>query len=217
MSCDFTASSAFNRLETSYNAALTDFTALIFTRDGEVSASIDYYRCIDKKFDTGFFIGHNGGNGTPQAESYGGGALEASPPFGHWLSGSAYGTWLFLGMRRSGTSKTVYVNSSTTTQTVSGAATDTTTIKLGNAAAINNADECWVGQMCRFALWDVALTDDEVTSFRKGFSPTKIRPQSLKVYYPMIRSTNSAWQNNTTTVVNVGTSDFMPSLIGGVL
>lgn len=38
------------------------------------------------------------------------------------------------------------------------------------------------------AMWSVVLTDDEITSLSKGFSPRRIRPQSLVFYAPLIRN-----------------------------
>lgn len=40
------------------------------------------------------------------------------------------------------------------------------------------------------AAWDVALTDEEFVSLAKGFSPRRIRPQSLKFYAPLVRDFN---------------------------
>jgi hypothetical protein len=45
------------------------------------------------------------------------------------------------------------------------------------------------GHIACLAAWSVALTDDEVASLAAGFSPRRIRPQSLAAYNPFIRST----------------------------
>lgn len=37
------------------------------------------------------------------------------------------------------------------------------------------------------AAWTVLLDDDELVSLAKGFSPRRIRPQSLKFYAPLVR------------------------------
>ncbi len=44
-----------------------------------------------------------------------------------------------------------------------------------------------IGRLAEAAIWNVALTDDEVASHAKGVSPLKIRPQSLVFYSPLIR------------------------------
>lgn len=42
------------------------------------------------------------------------------------------------------------------------------------------------GNIAEAGIWDVALTDDEVASLAKGFSPLLIRPTSLVAYWPLI-------------------------------
>jgi hypothetical protein len=44
------------------------------------------------------------------------------------------------------------------------------------------------GQIAEAAIWNAALTDAEVESLAKGFKPTRIRPQSLVFYAPLIRN-----------------------------
>jgi len=44
------------------------------------------------------------------------------------------------------------------------------------------------GDLADIAVWDVALTDDEIVSLAKGFKPYRIRPQSLRTYVPLIRN-----------------------------
>lgn len=41
------------------------------------------------------------------------------------------------------------------------------------------------GSSAEAAIWDVALTDEEVASLSVGVSPLLVRPQSLKGYWPM--------------------------------
>lgn len=47
------------------------------------------------------------------------------------------------------------------------------------------------GPVMHVAAWDAVLTADEWTSLAKGFSPRRIRPQSLKYYDPCIGSFKS--------------------------
>lgn len=42
------------------------------------------------------------------------------------------------------------------------------------------------GLLAEVAIWDAALTADEMTALGKGFSAALIRPQSLKGYWPII-------------------------------
>jgi hypothetical protein len=54
-----------------------------------------------------------------------------------------------------------------------------------------------LGAVAEVGIWNVALTDDEVASLAKGFSPDQIRPQSLIAYLPLVRTTQdikgNAW------------------------
>ena len=43
------------------------------------------------------------------------------------------------------------------------------------------------GDAACIAIWNVYLDDDECTSLAKGFSPRRIRPQSLKFYAALVR------------------------------
>ena len=44
------------------------------------------------------------------------------------------------------------------------------------------------GLIAEAAIWNVALTDDEVAILAKGFSPLFVRPESLIFYVPLIQS-----------------------------
>lgn len=46
------------------------------------------------------------------------------------------------------------------------------------------------GQIAEVGIWNVALTDAEMASLAKGCSPTRVRPQSLVAYFPLV-GTNS--------------------------
>lgn len=62
------------------------------------------------------------------------------------------------------------------------------------------------GRLAEAAIWSVALDDAEIASLAKGFTPTRIRPQSLVFYAPLIRqiadyrSATALTANNTPTV-----------------
>lgn len=46
------------------------------------------------------------------------------------------------------------------------------------------------GQLAEYAVWNVALTADEMAALGKGMRAKRIRPQSLVFYAPMIRDVN---------------------------
>lgn len=60
-------------------------------------------------------------------------------------------------------------------------------VVFGGHFGLNVVSDRLNGLLCSCAIWDVALTDDEMTSLFRGFSPRRIRPQSLKLFAPMVR------------------------------
>jgi hypothetical protein len=44
------------------------------------------------------------------------------------------------------------------------------------------------GMIAEAAVWDVALTDEEVAALAKGIPPIMIHPQNLRCYLPLVRS-----------------------------
>lgn len=56
------------------------------------------------------------------------------------------------------------------------------------AAFSSSASQRLIGALAEVGIWDVALTDDEIASLAKGFTPDQIRPQNLIAYLPLIRS-----------------------------
>jgi hypothetical protein len=56
------------------------------------------------------------------------------------------------------------------------------------AGQYNNATSTYQnGEVAGMAVWNAALTTQELDSLAKGFKPTRIRPQSLVFYAPLIR------------------------------
>jgi hypothetical protein len=89
-----------------------------------------------------------------------------------------------LGVFASTTSRTAYVNTTAGTPgTDSRSITTEISIRIGRRATGN----AFTGQLAEFAIWNVALTADEINSLAKGFKPTRIRPQSLRYYVPLVR------------------------------
>lgn len=73
------------------------------------------------------------------------------------------------------------------------------------------------GALADIALWSVQLTDDEVTSLGKGFSPLLIRPSALEIYGPLVdlntKAVNKAG-DPTIGYVNSPTTQGGPPLFG---
>ena len=58
------------------------------------------------------------------------------------------------------------------------------------------------GTISEAAIWSVALTDAEIASLAKGFSPRRIRPQSLVFYAPLLRNLQDLRKGLALTAVN---------------
>lgn len=74
------------------------------------------------------------------------------------------------------------VNNTTSTFTASTLAD----INIGRAKR-TTADIFAKGRVAEVGFWNAVLTQDEITALAKGVSPSKIRPQSLFFYAPLIR------------------------------
>lgn len=59
-----------------------------------------------------------------------------------------------------------------------------------------------VGDLADISAWNVALTGAEIASLAKGFSPRRIRPQSLVFYAPLLRNLQDLRQGLALTAVN---------------
>lgn len=69
------------------------------------------------------------------------------------------------------------------------------------------------GAVCCAALWTVALTAEECRSLHAGFSPRRIRPQSLLAYGPLVRDLQAVVNRNAVTASfgNHNTSAVVPT------
>lgn len=78
---------------------------------------------------------------------------------------------------------------------------DSTQGALSGVRTVSNFDEWWIGrggqfgpiqpsngQFAEIGVWNVELTSDEINSLAKGFKPSRVRPQSLVYYVPLIRN-----------------------------
>ena len=76
-----------------------------------------------------------------------------------------------------------------------GAASNSTSISFANAVdrlhvgarlSVGVASNLFKGKIAEAAMWNVALTDDEVAALAQGISPNLIRPGSLWFYAPLV-------------------------------
>ena len=63
-----------------------------------------------------------------------------------------------------------------------------TSMRLATRIVDGSVDSYLNGRLAECAIWNVALTDAEIASLAKGFKPTRIRPQSLVFYAPLLRN-----------------------------
>ena len=70
------------------------------------------------------------------------------------------------------------------TQSLSGVIDD---LAVAHYVDTENGDSAYLsGSIAEAAVWDVNLTDAEIASLAKGFSPKLIRPQNLVFYIPLL-------------------------------
>lgn len=123
---------------------LTDFTCTAWFYPP--ATLTNFKRMVDKKFDTGFWMGTH----DSATQAWGGGVLEGGAPFGRSVPLSGDAVHLLVS-RRSGTTHTISADGGqvTTSGTVSGTALDTTELLIGARAGPSD--------FANFPIWDVRL------------------------------------------------------------
>lgn len=93
-----------DHIVTTMNAASSDFYCAVwfYPRSG----FDDFDRVVDKKFDTGFWLGKS--RPSDGVDGWGGGVLEASAPFGRFVTNIVADDWNLLISSRKGTTHTIY-------------------------------------------------------------------------------------------------------------
>lgn len=99
-------------------------------------------------------------------------------------------TWHHVcGVFTSNTSRTIYLDaagSATNTTSLTPTLIDIVTIAAARKSGF--VDNYLNGSLAEVAIWNAALTEPEVKSLSAGMSPKLVRPQSLVLYVPLIRS-----------------------------
>lgn len=104
-------------------------------------------------------------------------------------------------------SRALFLDTATFTNTTSRTPSSISLTSIGgtsNAAGFT----AFNGQIAEAAMWNATLTADEIKSLAQGFKPTRIRPQSLKFYAPLVRDLHdlrdalTITNNNTVTVAD---------------
>lgn len=112
---------------------------------------------------------------------------------------------MLTGVASATNSRTVYLNAGgSATNTTSKTLTTPNRWLLGASYVAGAVSPIWEGYVAEFALWNVALSTDEITSLNRGVKASQIRPASLKVYFPGIRNYKDM-KETTTAVTTAGT------------
>lgn len=108
-----------------------------------------------------------------------------------------------------GSTATAYINggsSASSTDPAPGTYTNFTQLGIGARHNGTSWGVFYDGSLAEAAIWNVVLTDAEIASLGKGFKASRIRPQSLVFYAPLIRDLQDVkgalaiTNNNTATV-----------------
>ena len=154
-------------VSTNYTTALTDFTVCMWFKAPD-STNPTSARLMDKNYVTGMWLGKNASTGA--SNSWGGGIIESSPPYGIYLT-LTDGQWHFLASIRSGTTHTLYGDgiSNTTSNTVSATALSTGTMAIGRTSAGGNY---FKGNIPQISIYNRALSASEIL---QNYNATKGR------------------------------------------
>ena len=149
---------------TTYNTALTDFTAGVWFNSTNVSG---YQRVLDKSFDTGFWIGRN----TTLANSWGGGVCEGVSPYGRFIT-LTDNQWHYIVSRRLGTTHTILGDgiSNTISGTVPSTSLSTNILALGREYYMGPS--IFKGNISIVHIYNRALSDQEIL---QNFNTTRAR------------------------------------------
>ena len=118
-------------------------------------------------------------------------------------------TWHHLcGVSNSATNHLMYLDGVVgTTNTTNVGGISCTHMYAGSFIENNTRSTYLNGRVMQCAAWDAALTAAEVASLAKGFSPSRIRPQSLIFYDPCIKVMRSITGRVGTLTDNAGYTD----------
>ena len=102
------------------------------------------------------------------------------------------GVWTHLCFVKAGTGANahrMYINGSRTNNTSSRSIQNSATgLRIGCSTGGTLPID---GKLGELGIWSDSLTDDEVTSLVRGFSPRLIRPQSLALFMPMLEDSGN--------------------------
>ena len=106
------------------------------------------------------------------------------------------------------TSRFIFVNGATKVQnTTSRTPLGINNITLGAQILSSTRGAFFGGTIAEAAIWNEALTDDQILSLQKGFSPYFIQPTNLKFYNRCIRTSQDLYGGLNLTSANLSVVD----------
>jgi hypothetical protein len=149
-----------------------------------------------------FFVSMSGGVvGDPSAML----TIGTSTQYATSSSGYSANIWgSVVGLSENASNRTIYLNGGSAV-TNTGNAGDPLGLAQVWIGAFNSSigpGNLFSGDIAECAIWNIALTAEEVASLAKGFKPSRIRPQSLVFYAPLLRNVQELRQGFTLTPVN---------------
>lgn len=146
-----------DKVQTSYGPQLGDFTVIAWFKS--TGGTLDYNRVVDTDYINGLWIGRNSTN----ANSWGGGVLESSSPYGRYIT-LTDNQWHMITSRRQGTTHTIYGDGTTnsTSGTVSATLLSTTAFAFGAWSSAASTTQRLTGNIASVSIYNRALTTSEI-------------------------------------------------------
>lgn len=126
-------------ISTALTDTLGDFTAAAWFK---VHAAITFSRILDKDYAVGFWMGRN----VASANSFGGGIRQSGNPFGQYLAATD-GNWHYIAMMRAGTTHTLFVDGTSSSQSGNGDALSNTALSIGINPSTNEPFDGWLDEI----------------------------------------------------------------------
>ena len=139
---------------------------------------------------------YSGSNIRAQTRGAGGAAYATGP------SSYSAGTWQHIaGVFRNSASRIAYLDGVAGTEnTTNRNASGMDRIVIGELAGPTS--KSYDGSLADCAIWDVALSAEDVSALALGFNPSLIQPSNLVSYYPFVREYIDQYGNNELTPNN---------------
>ena len=143
-------------IATTYSPTFNDFSIIVWFKS---TTKLTYDRIVDKNYVNGMWVGRN----STIANSWGGGVIESSPPFGRFITLSD-GSWHMIVSVRQGTTHTIYGDGITNniSGTVSSTALSATAFAFGINQSTGPNTDLFGGNIGSILIYNKALSSVEV-------------------------------------------------------